>query len=187
MKYELNSPVLELPEGYGKSILYVDTFSDIAWKQALAAMAVCFKKEFRYDYLQYDEFDQDLTCTGVLILEPARDLVETEHHFPSWVIAGGCFRRDESGRYFLDWIWFHPYARNRGNLKKRWRALREKFGDFYLTEPLSPHMELFMKSRSGLPSNVIPVSKASYIPPASSTIVKEADVELYDRDDAGEA
>jgi hypothetical protein len=45
----------------------------------------------------------------------------------------------------MDWIWFHPFARNRGKLKFLWPKLRKEFGVFSLTKPLSPHMAKFME------------------------------------------
>lgn len=142
MKYEINLPVLEAP-GYPASI-FVEKSSAIDHKLALATIARYFKSEFRYDYLQYDESDVDPTCVGMLVCERASDLVKHEEHFPSYVIGACCFRKNAAGEDFLDWIWLHPFARNRGKLKELWPQLKMHFGNFFLSAPVSAHMEAFI-------------------------------------------
>ena len=146
MKYDIGPPVLDV-RGY-PSVIYVETSSPANYKKALATMARYFKLEFRYDHLQYDEFDEDDDCAGMLVCERAFDLVKDVDHFPNYVIGGCCFRKGDSGEYFLDWIWLHPFARNRGTLKKLWPDLRRRFGSFSLSQPLSPHMEAFIAKHS---------------------------------------
>ncbi|GAB3656293.1 hypothetical protein [Ramlibacter alkalitolerans] len=143
MKYQLPTPVFEI-EGYPERI-FVERDSPLEIKKALALMARHFKLEFRYDHLQYDEFDEDETCVGVLLCERAMDLIEHEDHYPNYVIGGCCFRTAVSGDYVLDWIWLHPFARNRGKLKALWPQFRKRFGNFTLRHPVSPHMEAFLE------------------------------------------
>ena len=146
MNYNIELPILDSLEGY-KDLLYIEPTSDCALKTALETMACYFKQEFRYDYLQYDKSEHPSECTGVLFCERAMDLVRDENHFPNRVIGGACFRREETEFYFLDWIWLHPFARNRGRLSREWKAMESKFGKFGFTEPLSPHMAAFLKRR----------------------------------------
>jgi len=54
MKFTISSSVLDDLEGY-KSLIYVDRNSDRNTKEALANLAVYFKKEMRFDHLQFDE------------------------------------------------------------------------------------------------------------------------------------
>ena len=127
------------------NILYVEDSSEDELRKALELMASYFKKEFKYDYLQYCATDINENCIGFLFVEKAMDLVEHEHHHPYRVIGGGCFRMKHTNKYILDWIWFHPFARNRGLLKKYWPEFKNEFGNFGFTTPLSAHMEQFVQ------------------------------------------
>lgn len=143
MKYKIDSPVIQNNVEH-KEILYVLPSSDDELQGALELLAEYFKKEFRYDYLQYCKGDSNSDCTGFLITERAWDLAEEIDHHPYRIVGGGCFRTKSPDNYFLDWVWFHPFARNRGMLKKAWPLFKEKFREFSVTEPLSAHMKEFI-------------------------------------------
>lgn len=143
MKYDIASLVLDDIGGY-RELLYVSPTSSMNQREALERMAAHFKREMRTDYLQYEACAHDDNCVGVLICDQASDLVMDEDHFPNYVIGGACFRRRASGAHILDWIWLHPFARNRRKLSKLWPRFKKEFGDFELTEPLSPHMKSFL-------------------------------------------
>lgn len=147
MNYEIKLPILSDLDGY-ESLIYIAPSSAKKKKEALEKMAVYFRREFKYDYVQYCKENHGSDCTGILFTEPATDLVKHGNHFPNRVIGGACFRKKLTGEFFLDWVWFHPFARNRKNLKKHWPALRQKFQSFTLTEPLSAHMAAFVKKHT---------------------------------------
>lgn len=147
MNYNIELPILDSLEGY-KHLLYVEPTSDYALKNALETIACYFRQEFRYDHLQYDKSEHPSDCIGVLFCERAMDLVKDDDHYPNRVIGAACFHKGETQPYFLDWIWFHPFARNRGRLSRDWQALQSKFNKFGFTEPLSPHMAAFLKKRT---------------------------------------
>ena len=73
------------------------------------------------------------------------DLVENIDHHPYRVLGGGCFRELHDGAYQLDWVWLHPFARNRRKLKEQWPKFQDKFGAFTITLPLSAHMAKFVE------------------------------------------
>lgn len=146
MSYEINTPVIENDEH--KDIFYIVPSSDDGLQSTLETLAEYFKKEFRYDHLQYCKYDDNSDCIGFLISERAMDLVEDIDHHPYRIVGGGCFRKAQSGDYVLDWVWFHPFSRNRGKLKKVWPQLKQKFGKFTVTEPLSPHMKSFLEKHA---------------------------------------
>ncbi len=124
--------------------MYVDASSSLTEKKALEMMALYFKREFRYDHSQYEASDPGDDCLGFLVLERAKDLVKDTGHHPNRAIGGGCFRKGMGDKWKLDWIWLHPFARNRGNLKKIWPGFKTKFDDFALQEPLSAQMKAFL-------------------------------------------
>lgn len=107
-------------------------------------MARYFRNEFRYDWLQYCAYEHDAQCTGVLICEREMDLVKDDEHYQNRVVGAAGFQERGVGAYTLDWIWLHPFARNRGKLKRLWPKLKDKFGSFGVTKPLSAHMASFI-------------------------------------------
>ncbi|MCO5101650.1 MAG: hypothetical protein M9885_12300 [Burkholderiaceae bacterium] len=131
-------------DGY-KELLYLSPTSPSDQRQALELMARYFKNEFRYDWMQYCAEEHDDDCAGVLMCEKALDLVKDFEHHPNRVVGGACFRKKDSGGYVLDWIWLHPFARNRKKLKRLWPIFKGRYGDFTFAEPLSAHMAYFVK------------------------------------------
>lgn len=142
MPFVIDSTVLEVP--CAPALLYVDKHSETSHKESLALLARYFKKEMRFDWLQ---FDQDMfhrnDFTGFLLLKRAMDLVQHEDHYPSRVIGGGIFVQFDSC-FRLDWVWIHPFSRNRGILKQNWKGFQERFGQFEVAEPLSVQMSAFL-------------------------------------------
>ena len=146
MNYEIQLPVLEDLDGY-KELLFLTPSSPRSHRESLESFARYFKSEFRYDSLQYCANEHTHECTGVLLCEPARDLVKDIDHHPNRVIGGACFR-GSADHYNLDWVWLHPFARNRHKLSKIWPKFKDKFGSFSVTEPLSAHMASFVKKHA---------------------------------------
>ncbi|WP_166109307.1 hypothetical protein [Pseudoalteromonas sp. Z9A5] len=147
MDYKITTPVLDNIGGY-KDLVYVKPDSQENQKDALEQMATYFKREFKFDTLQYCKEEHQEKCTGVIFTERAMDLVETETHYPHKIIGGACFWEQESGDYTLDWIWIHPFARNRKKLKEYWPILKEEFGEFTLSPPISAQMSAFLEKHA---------------------------------------
>lgn len=143
MKFNIDTPILEAP-GY-PDVLFVNSSSDIALKEHIALLAIYFKKEMGFDHLQFDEsmYDNE-DFTGFLILRRAMDLVERLDHYPNRVIGAGIFQNG-NGEFELDWVWIHPFFRNRGTLRDQWEGFREKFGQFTVAKPLSVQMSTFLE------------------------------------------
>ncbi|MBD1388643.1 hypothetical protein IC617_04305 [Neiella sp. HB171785] len=146
MKYEITLPIHEDLGGY-KSLSYVDPESSKSCRDSLELMATYFRRECKYDHLQYESSCHHQKFTGVLFFEKAMDLVKEIDHYPNRVIGGAGFL-EQSGGYTLDWIWIHPFSRNRGNLRKHWPKLKEKFGEFNLSHPISAQMARFLEKNA---------------------------------------
>ena len=147
MNYQIDAPILEL-DGYQEP-LYIDRDSSLLPKQALAQLAVYFKREMHTDYLQFDEnmFNDD-KYTGFLLLKRADDLVLNENSsYPNRVIGGGIFY-DQGSVCNLDWVWIHPFFRNRNELSDRWPIFKRRFGNFIISQPISVHMQAFVKKNN---------------------------------------
>ncbi|MGM4922756.1 hypothetical protein AB8A31_07600 [Tardiphaga sp. 804_B3_N1_9] len=114
------------------------TATSPAWKhREIYERARFFRREFGYDFVQWDssDGDSDPNVHGFLFLNE-RDL-----------IVGACaFRlRDQtSGKNWgLQWVWVCPMFRRTGVLARYWGYFRKRFGDFDVEGPVSPAMQAF--------------------------------------------
>lgn len=110
-----------------------------AWKhREIYERAVLFRRQFRYDWVQWRSAtgDPDPNVHGFLL-----DL-------PDGRIVGACaFRWEPSeaaGLWVLDWVWIAPRYRRSGVLAQRWSSFRERFGDFRVGSPVSDAMQMFL-------------------------------------------
>ncbi|WP_143149271.1 hypothetical protein [Hyphomicrobium sp. CS1BSMeth3] len=134
-------PVVELVAAVaaGENTISVDRTSP-RWKhREIYRRALAFKREFGYDFVQWqsDKGDDDPGAAGVLFCNAQN------------VIVGACaFRlREYQGRSWraLQWIWLAPKYRRSGILTTRWFDLRRQFGDFRVEPPVSEAMQAFLK------------------------------------------
>ncbi|MDC3211185.1 hypothetical protein NQU47_01285 [Pseudoalteromonas distincta] len=146
-KYEIKLPVI-------KKALGNDGFIDIKKsspkniRDGLETIALYFKREERYDHIQYcaDEYgNENPEYHGFAFTESAFDAMEeNDAETPTRLLGGGCFRKrkvKEGEIWILDWVWIHPYARNKGLFTNRIDYFKEVFGDFLPEPPLSKPME----------------------------------------------
>jgi hypothetical protein len=111
---------------------------------AVLLFAKYFRKEFGYDFIPYSirthEKYGDLSHNSYLFFE---DRISNYYRRP----IGACsfdFDLDDN-KWYLSWIWFHPYARRRGYLSKAWEDFKGLYGDFGIREPLSIAMHNFIQ------------------------------------------
>ena len=149
MNYQIDAPVI-IELGY-PSLVFFDWKSDESLKDLLATFARYFKAEMGFDSLQFDEtMYDDKDFNGFLFLQRAMDLVESEDHYPSRVVGGGVFVQHRDS-YELDWVWHHPFSRNRRVLKDNWKVFKKRFGLFSVGPPLSVHMAAFVRAHHAPP------------------------------------
>ena len=121
-------------------------------RKALEKFAQYFKAEFRYDQVQYYADEHDENCIGFLFTESALDVCTDEHtQMPTRCSGGVCFRRvkfDKGEKWILNWVWLHPFFRNRGILSKHWQQFRTQFNDFIVERPLSSAMQSFLDKKN---------------------------------------
>ena len=146
MNYDIKQLVIDHNPNH-ETLIYILPSSDKAQKLSLEELARYFKNESRYTHLQYCREDENTDCIGFLITKRAPDLVRDMDHHPYKIVGGGCFREGQNGEYCLDWIWIHPYERNRGNLERLWPEFESRFGKFGLTLPVSKQMMGFLKKK----------------------------------------
>lgn len=118
-----------------------------------------FRREFRYDFVPYSA--TEMSCPDAFTHKTAAyvfthpeccldinkstgDLIRKLR-----VVGACCFRwrvwTDRPHGYAMQWIWLHPYVRNKGYLKLCWPYFLHRFGEFLVEPPLSPAMRHFVK------------------------------------------
>ena len=112
------------------------------------SFALYFRREFRYDFVQW-----------------GRDLMEDDK-VSSWILSedriayGGINFLHESDKtlgeiWVLHWAWVHPFHRNAGRLSYAWDTVTKGKGPIFLSEPVSQQMALFALKRE----NIHPASR----------------------------
>ncbi|EHK7543350.1 hypothetical protein H2659_17705 [Vibrio cholerae] len=134
------------------NVIKITTDSGIEYRTALEKFALYFKREFRYDFIQY-ESDEHLYSNyeyvGFLFIDSAHDLYdENDSVAPQRGIGGCCFRK-RSDVWVLDWIWLHPFCRRRGVLTNSWDLFLAMFGSFEVEKPISVEMQKFLENIEG--------------------------------------
>lgn len=110
------------------------------WKhREIYRRALAFKREFGYDFVQWqsEKGDDDPSVQGILFTNAEN------------VIVGACAirLREYEGKSWpgLQWIWLAPKYRRIGILTSQWSQLRRRFGDIRVEPPVSPAMQAFLK------------------------------------------
>ena len=129
-------------EAQGQDGLFLVTTNSKKWIHGeIYLRALAFKRELRYDFVQWDSStgDPDPDVHGYLFISPDN------------IVMGACAFRlreyvdlDRPIRR-LEWIWITPKYRRSGVLSKHWKTLRQRYGDFHLAPPVSEEMVAFLK------------------------------------------
>jgi len=123
--------------------------SDSELHEEVFKIAKYFKEELDYDSIPYSQLGFIPKEDKVLLFtEEALDVYKTKP-MPHRIYGACYFKRMKFSKgedyWALEWIWLHPFFRNRGNLKKHWTNLEEKFGAFLIKEPVSHDMTAFLE------------------------------------------
>ncbi|WP_144967989.1 hypothetical protein [Pseudomonas sp. DE0010] len=126
----------------GRAGELVDQGSPLWMHGAVCDRAFEFKREFKYDFVQWD---------GSSTRRAGED-------WRGWLfaaddmgaIAGACgfMRLDgavDGPEWSLQWIWLAPKYRRAGLLEARWPSFLQAYGDFDIERPLSPAMKAFVR------------------------------------------
>jgi hypothetical protein len=124
-------------------------------RRAAEALAIHFRREFGYDFVQYSAKAEKDTPKGSVDRRTRCFLWMSRRLCSRAVIGAACFRwhewKDAPDSFALDWVWFHPYERRKGYLSSSWPYFRWRFGEFWVETPLSEAMIGFLK-KHGFPN-----------------------------------
>ena len=127
----------------GHSVIKVTDSSPKELRRAVYTFATYFRREFNYDFIQYgmNNYGSD----AYLFINRDDDLNGNQE-----AIGSACFRLRKTRhdddilkpRWWLDWVWFHPYFRSKGNFSKFIPIIEKNHPECILEPPLSRTMKL---------------------------------------------
>lgn len=126
---------------HSNGIALVTSMSPAWMHEEMYIRASAFKREFRYDWIQWGSRtgDSDPEVHGFLFSDQKS------------AVVGACAFRlrpsDMGDRWALQWIWICPRFRRQGLLKQHWTGFRQRFGDFLVEAPVSDAMKTFLRSQ----------------------------------------
>ncbi|MNO72432.1 hypothetical protein D3C76_633800 [compost metagenome] len=124
-------------------LIAIDTQAPMWMQKEVYRRAVKFKRDFRYDFVQWAGDDVNPVKSGWHgYLLPAG---------PDGTIAGACaFSKVQPGprdeQWTLAWVWVAPKFRSQGLLTAHWPGFIERYGDFFIEPPMSDAMQRFVRS-----------------------------------------
>lgn len=141
-----------LTKGYLKEVHY---YSPIYWRKYLEEMAYYFKREQRYDGLQYSatSHNSEVPSDTAAFLFATRNYKRFKNIIPDdqndvLIFGGCCFRYrqylDHDPEWALQWVYLHPMVRKEGILSSCWGYFEKRFGTFLVETPLSLAMQAFI-------------------------------------------
>ncbi|MFH8637164.1 hypothetical protein [Streptomyces goshikiensis] len=112
---------------------------DMRLRKVAEQFASYFKRELRFDFLQFTATGSNSSQKVLLI--NSRDVVML-----SPVACGAVgFDLEEKS---LTWVWIHPLQRGRGLLDRVWEELERRHGtEFTVEQPVSIPMQRFLQSK----------------------------------------
>ena len=131
-----------------RRLMLVNWATRPARKNQVLHFAKFFRREFRYDFVQFGSAAS-----------------ESEDNFEAWLffsdrilwpwgeerpIGAACFRKRSYSdlpqyKWALQWIWIHPYERAQGLWKTHFEFFKQRYGGFIPEPPLSKSMESFVR------------------------------------------
>ena len=122
-----------IPDG-----LHEVTSTSAGWEHRLMyERARQFRREMRFDFVQWGNPDKDPKGHGYLFVSPDRAAIGCcAFRWREW--------KDASPGWAMQFVWIAPRFRHRGILTRHWPFFRERFGNFHVEPPLSDAMSGFL-------------------------------------------
>ena len=122
---------------------FVDKKQPLSIHKAVEQIAYYFKREGNFDFVQYCAYEdrENPNSDAYIWVDSNWDDL--------FVVGAANFRhlrdKGQSQEWCMEWVWFHPYYRNKGLLSGAWKSFEKKYGNnFQLEPPLSKAMESFV-------------------------------------------
>lgn len=118
--------------------------SPLPLRRSTEKLARYFRREFGYDFVNFDARERDPDCEAWLWI--TRDFASAAGwcatgHAVFWKIA---FHDRPGPEWQLGSAWQHPYFRGHGRLTAIWPHWARSYGPFWVETPWSPAMQAFL-------------------------------------------
>jgi hypothetical protein len=142
LKYNEPSPMKVLPQ------------SQKTLRMPVEEIAYHFKREMGFDFVQFEASEAPnsqgfVPWQAYLFHERVYEIDSDTDNTRIRCFGACCFRwrewSDAPAGWSLDWVWFHPYFRQKQHLSKAWQQFKQEYGEFHLAQPISPSMKAFLK------------------------------------------
>lgn len=130
--------------------LIVGPNSPLAWRKAAENLACYFRREFGYDFVQYQatECHHDWSLAKDRVLVFAKKSVNTSFEDVFCFFGAVSVRwikwSNAPPSWSIEWVWFHPYERGKGHMTKAWPFILQMFPEPSVAPPISPAMKSFL-------------------------------------------
>jgi hypothetical protein len=117
--------------------------SKLIFRQYVEKFAKYFRREMRFDFTQFQATGENYYDKRKYVAY----LFNPKGYYAGYSIGACCFRWrtfTDKQIWGLQWIWIHPYARQKGLLKKYWKEFKLRHAPFYVEPPLSDIMNTFL-------------------------------------------
>lgn len=114
-------------------------------RHAMYKIALYFKREFRYDFVQYSMNEEDDENHKAFLFYDNIYYLDKCFPYGGFVMRYRTQYKDLVPFWALQWIWIHPYKRSNGLLQEIWPWLIERFGLFIVEGPYSRQMKFFLR------------------------------------------
>ena len=126
----------------------IDRSSSLNARKATELIAVYFRREFEYDFIQYEAMEPvDPREQVFLITTKNWEFFNDGHSAVGAVVFRWREYTDAPHQLVLAWIWIHPFLRRQGILSTYWPVFKKLYGDFHVEAPLSEAMIQFLKKQ----------------------------------------
>ena len=128
------------------------------WKHnEMLDRAFAFKRETGFDFVQWAHADyawKEENVFGFLMtIEDGTIIGSVAFRYRN---SGGI---NDAGFWYLDWVWIAPRHRRTGALMKRWGYFKDRFGEFYVSHPISEAMKKFLHKMNDDHLSLLPTER----------------------------
>ena len=151
--FSLEPPVLRLKHDE-PSPMKVSPQSPKTIRMHVEEIAYHFKREMGFSFVQFEASETPdspgfVPWEAYLFHERVYEKDSDINNIRIRCFGACCFRwrewTDMAADWSLDWVWFHPYFRQKRHLTKAWCLFKQTYGGFHLAEPISPSMKAFLE------------------------------------------
>ena len=121
---------------------HVPSDGNRALREPVEQLASNFRREMNLDFVPYCSEETSSTDSAFLFgytpdINVHLAIGAVFFCWKEWPTDPAC--------YSLEWVWIHPFFRNRGLLEQLWPHLEKRFAPFHISGPRSTAMKGFLK------------------------------------------